>query len=68
MLVLTRGRDEVIMIGRDIQITIADIRGDRVRVGITAPPSVEVHRKEVFEKIEAERQRAALLQAPVSIV
>ena len=53
MLVVSRYRDEVICIGDDIKIVIADIRGDRVRVGISAPRSVAVHREEVYEAIKA---------------
>lgn len=56
MLVLSRQRDETIMIGDDIEITIVDIRGDKVRVGITAPPSVKVHRKEVYDAIKRENE------------
>lgn len=53
MLVLSRKRDEKIIIGnREIEITIVEIRGDKVRIGIDAPPNVEVHREEVFEKIK----------------
>ncbi len=48
MLVLSRQRDESIIIGDDIQITIVDIRGDKVRIGITAPPHVPVHRREIY--------------------
>ncbi len=59
MLVLSRQRDETIMIGDDIEITVVDIRGDKVRVGITAPARIAVHRKEVWEAIKAENQRAA---------
>ena len=47
MLVLSRYTDEVICIGDDIRITIVDIRGDRVRIGIEAPPSVTVDREEI---------------------
>jgi carbon storage regulator len=47
MLVLSRYRDEVICIGDDIRITIVDIRGDRVRIGVEAPPSVTVDREEI---------------------
>ena len=47
MLVLSRYIDEVICIGDDIRITIVDIRGDRVRIGIEAPPSVTVDREEI---------------------
>ena len=54
MLVLSRQRDETIMIGDDIEITIVDIKGDTVRVGIAAPRDVTVHRKEVYEAIQAE--------------
>ncbi len=59
MLVLSRQRDETIMIGDDIEITVVDIRGDKVRVGITAPTRIAVHRKEVWEAIRAENERAA---------
>ncbi len=59
MLVLSRLRDETIMIGDDIEITVVDIRGDKVRLGITAPTRIAVHRKEVYDAIRAENQRAA---------
>src|ERR1700748_3885319 len=59
MLVLSRQRDETIMIGDDIEITIVDIRGDKVRLGITAPATVPVHRKEVYEAIQRENKKAA---------
>ena len=62
MLVLSRQRDETIMIGDDIEITIVDIRGDKVRLGINAPRSVQVHRKEVYEAIERENAEAARVQ------
>lgn len=52
MLVLSRQRDQTIMIGDDIEITIVDIRGDRVRLGINAPSEIPVHRKEVYEAIK----------------
>ncbi len=59
MLVLSRQRDEVIKIGDDIEITVVDIRGDKVRLGITAPKEVMVHRKEVYEAIRRENRAAA---------
>ncbi|TVQ31743.1 MAG: carbon storage regulator [Phycisphaeraceae bacterium] len=59
MLVLSRQRDETIMIGDDIEITVVDIRGDKVRLGITAPTRIAVHRKEVYEAIREENERAA---------
>ena len=59
MLVLSRHRDESIMIGDDVVVTIVDIRGDKVRLGIDAPQSIPVHRQEVYEAIQRENRRAA---------
>ncbi len=59
MLVLSRQRDESIMIGDNVQVTIVDIRGDKVRLGIEAPPEIAVHRKEVFDAIQEENRKAA---------
>lgn len=56
MLVLSRQRDEIICIGDEIEVTVVDIRGDKVRIGITAPKHVQVHRKEVYEAIKRERK------------
>ena len=55
MLVLSRRKDESIMIGDDVEITIVDIRGDKVRLGITAPKNIPVHRREVYEAIQREK-------------
>ncbi len=55
MLVLSRRKDESIMIGDDVEITIVDIRGDKVRLGITAPKTIPVHRREVYEAIQREK-------------
>ena len=52
MLVLSRRRDESIMIGDDVEITIVDVRGDKVRLGITAPKEIHVHRKKVYDAIK----------------
>lgn len=65
MLVLTRQRDESIMIGDNIVITIVDIRGDKVRLGISAPVEVPVHRQEVYEAIRRENARVAHTQPKV---
>ncbi len=62
MLVLSRQRDETIMIGDDVEITIVDIRGDKVRLGINAPRHIQVHRKEVYEAIQRENIEAAQSQ------
>ena len=61
MLVLSRQREESIMIGDNIVVTIVDIRGDKVRVGINAPTEIPVHRQEIYEAIQRENQRAARL-------
>ncbi len=61
MLVLSRQKDESIIIGDDIEITIVDVRGDKVRLGINAPREIPVHRKEIYEAIQREKaqQKAA---------
>lgn len=56
MLVLSRQKDESIVVGDDVEITIVDVRGDKVRLGITAPRSVSVHRKEIYEAIQREKE------------
>jgi carbon storage regulator len=58
MLVLSRQRDESIMIGDDVKVTIVDVRGDKVRLGITAPTSIPVHRMEIYEAIQREKAEA----------
>ena len=57
MLVLSRQRDESIFIGDNIKITVVDIRGDKVRLGIEAPTEIPVHRQEVYEAIQRENAR-----------
>lgn len=52
MLVLSRKRDQQVIIGDGIVITVVEIRGDKVRLGIEAPAEVPVHRKEVYEAIK----------------
>ncbi len=59
MLVLSRKRDESIIIGDNIVITVVDVRGDKVRLGINAPTDIPIHRQEVYEAIQRENQRAA---------
>jgi carbon storage regulator len=63
MLVLSRQRDESIIIGDNIVVTIVDVRGDKVRLGIDAPREVSVHRREVYEAIQRENQQAAKIRA-----
>jgi len=56
MLVMSRQKDESIMIGDDVEITIVDVRGDKVRLGINAPRSITVHRKEIYLAIQKEKE------------
>ena len=68
MLVLSRKRDESIVIDGGIVITIVDIRGDKVRLGIEAPASVPVHRKEVHEALQRESERTVSETSPAAEV
>ena len=56
MLVLTRNKGETICVGDNIRLTVMDIKDGKVRLGIEAPKEVPVHRQEVFEAIQRERQ------------
>ena len=68
MLVLSRKRDESIVIDGCIVITIVDIRGDKVRLGIEAPATVPVHRKEVHDALQRESQRTVGETSPAADV
>lgn len=59
MLILSRRRDESIMIGEDIEVKILGIYGSQIRIGIRAPSEMPVHRLEVAERIKEEQQREA---------
>ncbi len=67
MLVLSRHRDETIMIGDDIELTVVDIRGDKVRLGIKAPTRIAVHRKEVYDAIKRANEESAHLVVPDTV-
>lgn len=58
MLVLSRHRDEVVRIGDDIIVSVVEIRGDKVRLGFTAPGDIPVHRGEVYDQIHAVKKEA----------
>lgn len=66
MLVLSRKRDEKIVINENIVITVVEIRGDKVRLGIEAPSDVSVHRQEVFEAIRRHAAESPLAEGPSS--
>lgn len=59
MLILTRKKGESIQIGDDIEITIAAIQGEQVKIGINAPKHIEIHRKEIYLDIQNENTEAA---------
>ena len=59
MLLLTRKLGENIRIGDDVKITIVEVKGNHVKLGIDAPPSVKVHREEIYERIQQENRRQA---------
>lgn len=59
MLVLTRRANQSVMIGADVVVTVLEVRGDQVRIGISAPRSVAVHREEVFRELEQANKAAA---------
>ena len=59
MLIFTRRRDEAIMIGDGIEVTVLRVGRDSVRIGIEAPSEVAVHRREIYDLIRAENQAAA---------
>jgi len=63
MLVLSRKKDESIVIAHNIVITVIEVRGDKVRLGITAPKDVPVHREEVYEAIHGTRAAAPVVPA-----
>src|SRR6187549_3978803 len=63
MLLLTRKLGENIRIGDDVKITIVEVKGNHVKLGIDAPPSVKVHREEIYERIQQENRRAEALRA-----
>jgi carbon storage regulator len=65
MLILTRRVGETLKIGDDVDITVFSVKGNQIRIGITAPKHVAVHREEIFEKIKRE-QELSTMKAPAN--
>lgn len=65
MLVLTRKQNEAIQIGEDIEIKVLGIEGDQIKLGITAPKSVDIHRKEIYLDIQEQNNEAAAISLDV---
>ena len=58
MLILTRRVGETVMIGDKVTVTVLSVNGNQVRIGVSAPKDIEVHREEVYERVQAERAAA----------
>jgi len=67
MLALTRKAGQSIVIGEGIEITVVEVKGDQVKIAINAPKQIPVHRKEVYEQIQAENREAACLPEGVQV-
>lgn len=65
MLVLTRKKDQTLVIGDNIEITVLDIQGDQIRLGVDAPKSIKIFRKEIYLEIQEENRKAAQHGGPV---
>ena len=66
MLVLTRKKNQSIIIADNIEIVVVDIKGDQIKLGVNAPKNISVHRKEVYEEIQRENKLAATTQININ--
>lgn len=67
MLALTRKAGQSIIIGSNIEITVVEVKGDQVKIAVNAPRELPVHRKEIYEQIQAENREAACLPEEVPV-
>jgi carbon storage regulator len=68
MLVLTRRVMQSIMIGDDVEVVVTEVKGEKVRLGIVAPPHVAVHRREVYERIQSQKAAVAYGNGSLQLV
>ena len=68
MLVLTRHVHQSIVIGHDVVVTVLEVRGDQVRLGITAPKEIQVHREEVFAAVTAANRQSAISVSEIEVL
>ncbi|HWM68439.1 MAG TPA: carbon storage regulator CsrA [Steroidobacteraceae bacterium] len=59
MLILSRRAGETVIIGKNVSVTVLGIKGNQIRIGIDAPKNIEVHREEIFKRIQRERAQKA---------
>jgi len=64
MLILTRRIGETLMVGDDVTVTVLGVKGNQVRIGINAPKDVSVHREEIYQRIQQEKQGGAPVTRP----
>ncbi len=67
MLALSRKKGEALVIGNNIEITILEVKGDQIKIGIKAPKEVPIYRKEVYEQIQQSNKEAMVDQTPEAI-
>ena len=66
MLILTRRIGETLMVGDDVTVTVLGVKGNQVRIGVNAPKHIAVHREEIYQRIQREKDSQAQANAPAS--